>query len=61
MEAILLTAKIGAYEVQDIVVLGVPNLFIQINMPPDKYDEESLIMKITGVIVDMILGLDSEM
>ena len=29
-------------------------------MPPNKYDEESLIMKITGVLVDILVELDSE-
>ena len=42
------------------MVLGVPNTLIHNNMPPTKDDEERLITKITRVIVDMILELDSE-
>ena len=29
-------------------------------MPPNKYGKERVIMKITGVLVDMLLELDSE-
>ena len=35
LEAIFLKATIDAYEVQDIVVLDVPNAFIQTNIPPN--------------------------
>ena len=42
------------------MVLDVPNTFIQTNIPRKKYGEERLIMKITGVLVDMILELDSQ-
>ena len=41
------------------MVLDVPNKFIQTNIPPKKYDKERIIMKITGVLLDMLLGLDS--
>ena len=40
--------------------LDVPNTFIQANMPPNKDGEERVIMKITGLLVDMLVELDSE-
>ena len=53
-------ATINAYEGQDIMILDVPNTFIQTNMPPNKDDEERLITKITCVLVNVILELGSE-
>ena len=43
------------------MVLDVPNGFIQTNMPPNKYGEERVITRITGVLVDILVNLDSEM
>ena len=60
MEAIFLTATIDAYEGQDIMVLNVTNVFIQAIIPPNKYGKEMVIMKITGVLVDIPVGLDSK-
>ena len=60
MEAILLTATIDAYEGRDIIVLYVPNGFIQTNMPPKKYGKLIAIMKVTGVLVDMLPEMDIE-
>ena len=60
LEDIFLTATIDAYEVRDIMFLDVPNTFIQANMTPNKDGEERVIMKITGVLVDMLVELDSE-
>ena len=51
--------KIDAYEGRDIMVMDFPNTFIHTNIPPKKDGEESLIMKITSVLVDMLLELDS--
>ena len=42
------------------MVLDVPNAFIKKNMPPKKDGYKRVIMKITGVIVDMLLELYSE-
>ena len=60
LEAILLMETIDAYEGQDIIVMDVPNTFTKTKIPPKKYCEESLIMKITSVLVEMLLELDSE-
>ena len=54
-----LTEKIDWYEVRYIVVLDVPNSFIHTKIPPNKYGEERLIIKIIGVIMDMLFLLDS--
>ena len=42
------------------MVLDVPNTLIRTNIPPEKDAEERLVMRITGVLVDIILELDSE-
>ena len=42
------------------MVLDVTKSFIKNNMPHNKYVEESVIIKITGVLVDMLLELDSD-
>ena len=42
------------------MVLYVSNAFIQTKIPPNKYGKERVIMKITGVLVDMLFELDSE-
>ena len=42
------------------MVLDVTNALILTNMPSTKYGEERVVMKIAGVILDMLLELDSE-
>ena len=56
----VLTETINAYEIYDIMVLDVPNAFIHTNMPPSKYGEEMIIIKITGVLVDILFEMDSD-
>ena len=55
LEAIFKTVTIYAYEWKYIMVLDVLNTFIQAKIPPNKYGEGKLTMKITGVLVDMLL------
>ena len=38
----------------------VPNAFIQTEMPEIKQGEERVMMKITGVLVDMLIQLDPQ-
>ena len=45
---------IDFYKGLDIMVLDVPNAFIWTKIPPNKDGEESLIIRITGVLVDML-------
>ena len=40
--------------------MDISNAFIQTKIPPNKYGEERLIMKIIGVLVDMLVKLDRE-
>ena len=54
---VFLTEKIYAYDVLYIMVLDVPNAFIQNSMPQNKDGEERLIMKITDVLVDILVEL----
>ena len=42
------------------MVLDVPNTFIHTNIPTNKYVEERVTMRISGVKVDMQVKLDSE-
>ena len=60
LEAIFETETIGAYGGQDIMVLDVTSTFIQTNRPTKKDGKERAITKITGVLLEMILELDSE-
>ena len=58
VESILLTGVIEAHEGRNVLTLDVPNAFIQAQMPEVKPGEERVVMKITGVIVDMLVNLD---
>ena len=51
---------IDVYGGRYIMVLYFTNAFIQTIMPPKKDDKERVIMKITGVLVDMLVKLDIE-
>ena len=57
----IFAVTINAYEGRDIMFLDVPNVFIHTNVPPKRDSEERLIMKLTGVLVDMLVEMDSEM
>ena len=61
LEDVFLKETVDAYEVLDVMVVDFTNVFIQANMQPKKYGEERVIMKIAGVIFDIIFELDSEM
>ena len=58
---ILLTVTIDAYENRDVMSADVPNAFIQTKMPEVKEGEERVMMKITGVLVDMLIQLDPQL
>ena len=42
------------------MVMDVTNEFIHTNMPPNKNGEEMVIMKTIGVLVEMLLEINSE-
>jgi hypothetical protein len=57
LESIFLTGVIDADEERDIMTSDIPNAFIQAPMPTG---EEKVIMKITGVLVDLLVEIDPE-
>ena len=61
LESIMLTAVIDAFEHRDVMYNDIPNAFIQAPMPTIKDGEERVIMKITGILVDMLTKLDPEL
>ena len=58
LESIFLTAIVDAKEQRDVMSADIPNAFIQANMPETKDGEERVIMKITGVLVELLLEID---
>ena len=61
LEGIMLTLTIDAHENRDVMAADVPNAFIQTAMPEVKEGEERVMMKITGVLVDMLVRLDPQL
>ena len=59
-EAIMCTATVNAKEERDVMTADLPNAFIQTPMPEVKDDEDRVMMKITGVLVDMLVQIDPE-
>ena len=60
LESILLTATIDAYERRDVMTGDIPNAFIQAYLPVLENGKEKVIMKITGVLVDLLVELAPE-
>jgi hypothetical protein len=58
LESIMLTAIIDAKEGRDVMSADIPNAFIQAHMPETKEGEERVIMKITGMLVDVLVEID---
>ena len=56
-ESIMLTVVVDAKEGRDVMTADVPNAFIQTKMPEMKKGDERVIMKITGVLVDLMVEL----
>ena len=61
LEGIELTITVDAYEQRDVMSMDVPNAFIQTFMPEPKEGEEQVIMKITGMLVNILTDMDPEM
>ena len=61
LEGILLTLTIVAHENRNVKSADVPNAFIETEMPEIKQGEERVMMKITGVLVDMLIQLDPQL
>ncbi len=58
LESIMLTGVIDAKENRDVMTCDIPNAFIQALMPEVKTGDDRVIMKITGVLVDMLVELN---
>ena len=61
LEGIFLTLTIDAHENRDVMSADVPNAFIQTQMSEVKKGEERWMMKITGVLVDLLIQLDPQL
>ena len=59
-ESLFFLAGIDAKENRDVMSGDVPNAFIQAPMPTRKEGEDRVIMKITGVLVDLMIGISPE-
>ena len=57
MESTALTTVIDAKEKRYVMTADIPNAFIQAHMPPLEKGEDRVIMKISGVLVDLLLKL----
>ena len=60
LESIMLTTIVDANEERDVMTVDLPNAFIQTELPEMKEGDEKIIMKITGVLVDLMVEMDPE-
>jgi hypothetical protein len=60
LESIMLTAIVDAKEKRDVMSANTPNAFIQTAMPPTKRGQDRVIIKITGVLVDLLVSMAPE-
>ena len=61
LESNLLTALTDATEPCNVMMCIIPNAFIQAEILEAKEGEERVMMKITGVLVDMLVELNSQL
>jgi Reverse transcriptase (RNA-dependent DNA polymerase) len=62
LESIMITGVIEAKEVRDVMTCDIPNAFIQALLPKkDPAGEDRVVMKITGVLVDMLVDINTEL
>ncbi len=61
LESIMLIGVIDANEGRDVMTCNIPNAFIQALMPKVEDGDERVMMKITGVLVDMLVELNREL
>jgi hypothetical protein len=61
LESIMLTAVIDAHEEGGVMACDILDAFIQALMPKVKDGDERVMMKITGVLVDMLVELNPEL
>ena len=58
LESIILTSVVDSFEERDVMTCDIPNAFIQAEMPEIKDGEERIMMKIQGILVDMLVDLN---
>jgi hypothetical protein len=61
LESIMLTGVINAHEGHDVMTCDIPNAFIQALMPEIKTGEEQVMIKIRGMLVNMLVKLNLEL
>ena len=57
LESLFLTSVIDARENCDVMTCNIPNAFIQAHMPRTNAGDERVIMKVTGMLVDLLVQL----
>jgi hypothetical protein len=57
----LTTGVIKAKEERDVMTCSIPNAFIQAYLPKKEPGEDRVVMKITGVLVDMLVNINPEL
>jgi hypothetical protein len=61
LESILITGVIEAKEERDVMTCDIPSAFIQAYLPKKRPGEDRVVMKITGVLVDMLVDINPEL
>jgi hypothetical protein len=61
LESIMITAVIEAKEQRDVMTCDIPNAFIQALLPKKDLGEDRVVMKITGVLVDMLVDINPKL
>jgi hypothetical protein len=61
LESILITGVIEAKEERDVMTCDIPNAFIQVLQPKNGPGEDGVVMKITGVLVNMLVDINPEL
>jgi hypothetical protein len=61
LESILITGVIEAKEERDVMTCDIPNAFIQAYLPKKEPGEDRVVMKFTGVLVDMLVNINPEL
>jgi hypothetical protein len=60
LESIVLTAIVDAKEDRDVMTCDIPNALIQAELPNLGPDNKKVIMKITGVLVELLVNMSPE-
>jgi hypothetical protein len=61
LESIMITGVIEAKEERDVMTCDIPNAFIQALLPKKDPGEDRVVMKITGVLVNMLVDINPEL